>query len=85
MTATQRRGRKIMMKSGTAEFVGEVPRTGGPHPGLEDVERLFARKYFGLDALPHDGRHAWLRLAPDAVRSWDFRKPAALPTPPDGR
>ena len=61
--------------SGTAAFVGEVPRTGEPHPELEHVERLFAHKYFGLDALPHDGRHAWLRLAPDVVRSWDFRKP----------
>jgi hypothetical protein len=33
------------------------------------VEALFARKYFGIDAMPHDGRHAWLRLAPDAVVS----------------
>jgi hypothetical protein len=21
----------------------------------------------------HDGRHAWLRLVPDKVTSWDFR------------
>ncbi|MGW0188532.1 pyridoxamine 5'-phosphate oxidase family protein [Streptomyces sp. NPDC003362] len=64
--------------SGTVEFVGEAPRTGEPHPGLERVERLFAGKYFGLDSLPHDGRHAWLRLAPDTIRSWDFRKLALL-------
>ena len=24
--------------------------------------------------MPHDGRHAWLRLTPDTVVSWDFRK-----------
>jgi PPOX class probable F420-dependent enzyme len=63
--------------TGTVEVVGEVPRTGEPHPGLAAVEGAFARKYFGIDALPHDGRHAWLRLAPEAVRSWDFRKLAS--------
>ncbi|MFF7815549.1 pyridoxamine 5'-phosphate oxidase family protein [Streptomyces sp. NPDC007945] len=60
--------------SGTAVFVGEAPRTGERCPELDPVERLFAAKYFGLDAMPHDGRHAWLRLTPDAVASWDFRK-----------
>ncbi|MEU4685114.1 pyridoxamine 5'-phosphate oxidase family protein [Streptomyces xinghaiensis] len=60
--------------SGSAEFVGEVPRTGEPHPGLDAPERLFAGKYFGLEELPHDGRHGWLRLTPEAVASWDFRK-----------
>ncbi|KOX26274.1 MULTISPECIES: pyridoxamine 5'-phosphate oxidase family protein [unclassified Streptomyces] len=60
--------------SGTAVPVGEAPRTGGPCPALDAAERLFAAKYFGLDEMPHDGRHAWLRLTPDAVASWDFRK-----------
>jgi PPOX class probable F420-dependent enzyme len=64
--------------SGTAVFVGEAPRTGEPCPGLAVPEALFARKNFGLDAMPHDGRHAWLRLTPDAVASWDFRKLSAL-------
>ncbi|MER6915831.1 pyridoxamine 5'-phosphate oxidase family protein [Streptomyces sp. NPDC000594] len=60
--------------SGTAVSVGEAPRTGLPCPELADPERLFAGKYFGLEAMPHDGRHAWLRLVPEAVVSWDFRK-----------
>jgi PPOX class probable F420-dependent enzyme len=60
--------------SGSVEFVGEVPRTGEPLPELVAVERLFARKNFGLDEMPHDGRHAWVRLTPDTVASWDFRK-----------
>ncbi|MEU2157033.1 pyridoxamine 5'-phosphate oxidase family protein [Streptomyces sp. NPDC019396] len=64
--------------SGSVEFVGEAPRTGEPDPGLDEVERLFARKNFGLDAMPHDGRHAWMRLTPEAIASWDFRKLAAL-------
>ncbi|MFJ8082718.1 pyridoxamine 5'-phosphate oxidase family protein [Streptomyces sp. NPDC096205] len=63
--------------SGGVEVVGEVPRTGEPYPELASVERAFARKYFGIDELPHDGRHAWLRLAPETVRSWDFRKLAS--------
>lgn len=60
--------------SGAVEVVGEVPRSGGLCAELDAVETLFARKYFGLDSLPHDGRHAWLRLVPEKVVSWDFRK-----------
>ncbi|WP_329035320.1 pyridoxamine 5'-phosphate oxidase family protein [Streptomyces sp. NBC_00178] len=60
--------------SGRAEFVGEVPRTGEDHDELGPPERMFAAKYFDLDTLPHDSRHAWIRLTPDAVTSWDFRK-----------
>ncbi|MEV0280340.1 pyridoxamine 5'-phosphate oxidase family protein [Streptomyces sp. NPDC050610] len=60
--------------SGTAVFVGEAPRTGEPCPELDAPERLFAAKHFGLDAMPYDGRHAWLRLTPESVVSWDFRK-----------
>ncbi|WP_405655358.1 pyridoxamine 5'-phosphate oxidase family protein [Streptomyces sp. RK9] len=64
--------------TGTAEVVGEVPRTGEPCPELDLPERLFARKNFGLEEMVHDGRHAWLRLTPDAIASWDFRKLAQL-------
>lgn len=64
--------------TGTAEFVGESPRTGEPCPELDVPERLFARKNFGLEEMVHDGRHAWLRLTPDAIASWDFRKLAQL-------
>ncbi|WP_151482842.1 pyridoxamine 5'-phosphate oxidase family protein [Streptomyces albicerus] len=64
--------------SGTVEFVGEAPRTGEPCPELDAVERLFARKNFGLDEMPHDGRHAWMRLTPETTASWDFRKLASL-------
>ncbi|MFI5618524.1 pyridoxamine 5'-phosphate oxidase family protein [Streptomyces sp. NPDC051567] len=60
--------------SGSAVFVGEAPRTGLPCPELAEPERLFPAKNFGVDRMPHDGRHAWIRLTPDAVVSWDFRK-----------
>ncbi|MFH9070413.1 pyridoxamine 5'-phosphate oxidase family protein [Streptomyces alboflavus] len=64
--------------TGTAEVIGEVPRTGEPRPELDLPERLFARKNFGMEEMVHDGRHAWLRLTPDAIASWDFRKLARL-------
>lgn len=63
---------------GEVEPVGEEPRIGTPDPVLTDVERSFAGKYFGGSGMPHDGRHAWLRMIPTAMRSWDFRKLATL-------
>ncbi|WP_260637266.1 pyridoxamine 5'-phosphate oxidase family protein [Streptomyces angustmyceticus] len=60
--------------TGRADFIGEAPRTGEPCPGLDAPERLFSEKYFGISDMPHDGRHAWLRLTPESIASWDFRK-----------
>ena len=61
--------------AGTATPVGPVPRTpAAGHPDTAAAERLFARKYAGTDAFAADGRHGWLRVAPDTVLSWDFRK-----------
>lgn len=67
-----------MELSGTVDFVGEAPRTGEPRPELDEAERLFAQKNFGLEQMPHDGKHAWLRLTPESIKSWDFRKLASL-------
>jgi Pyridoxamine 5'-phosphate oxidase len=58
---------------GRVEMVGEVPRTGEPVPELDGPEQLMADRYFG-GTVVHDGRHAWLRLVPDKITSWDFRK-----------
>ena len=78
---------------GEAAAVGPVPRTGDqdpPDPGLAEPERLMAAKYFGHASLAasgggpemiHDGRHAWLRVTPLKIVSWDFRKLATLPEP----
>jgi hypothetical protein len=60
--------------TGTVEVVGEVPRTGEPNDDLAAVEPVFARKYMGGDQMFHDGRHAWLRVKPSKIASWDFRK-----------
>jgi hypothetical protein len=61
---------------GMVGVVGEVPRTGEQVPELEIPERLYAEKYTGGHVL-HDGRHAWLRLTPGKIVSWDFRKLAS--------
>ena len=58
---------------GRAEAVGEVPRTGEAIAELDPPERLYADKYAGGHIF-HDGRHAWLRVVPEKVVSWDFRK-----------
>jgi hypothetical protein len=57
---------------GVARAVGEVPRTRRPDPALTVAERLFAEKYACGDVVA-DGRHGWLRVAPDKITSWDFR------------
>lgn len=64
---------------GRVSVVGDVPRTGGACPELVEPERLFARKYAGTDTMVFDGRHAWLRLEPDSITSWDFRKRPGVP------
>jgi PPOX class probable F420-dependent enzyme len=64
---------------GQATVVGPVPRTGDEDsPELADPERLMSAKYFGAE-MTHDGRHAWLRVTPQKIVSWDFRKLATLP------
>jgi hypothetical protein len=57
--------------AGRVEIVGEVPRRGGLVAALDTPERLFADKYGGFAG---DGRHAWLRLNPVKIASWDFAK-----------
>ena len=64
--------------SGAVVPVGDAPRTATPDLVLDHVEQLFADKYTGGVKAPADGRHAWLRLTPEKLVSWDFRKLAAL-------
>jgi hypothetical protein len=59
---------------GKAAAVGEAPRSGEQVPELVPVELMYARKYLGSDQFRYDGRHAWLRLRPSKIVSWDFRK-----------
>lgn len=58
---------------GRVEVVGDVPRTDRPVPELSAPEQAFADRYSD-GTIVRDGRHAWLRLIPDKITSWDFRK-----------
>jgi hypothetical protein len=58
---------------GRVEQVGEAPRTTTRNDELAKPEGLFGNKY-GNGEFVADGRHAWLRLAPERIVSWDFRK-----------
>ena len=68
---------------GDAVVVGPVPRaadTDPETPELAGPERLMAVKYQHPGAsMIHDGRHAWLRIIPAKITSWDFRKLESLP------
>ena len=67
---TELRGVELI---GSLEQIGDVPRSTTPDPELEVAEQLFGRKYTG-GPFDVDGRHAWLRLTPNKIVSWDFRK-----------
>lgn len=60
---------------GRAVVVGEVPRVGEAAPELEGPEREFHRKYRDpSQPVRRDGRHAFLKVVPERMVSWDFRK-----------
>jgi hypothetical protein len=68
---TELRGAELL---GSLEPVGDAPRTATVDARLEAPERLFAEKYTGTANFQPDGRHGWLRLIPEKIVSWDFRK-----------
>jgi nitroimidazol reductase NimA-like FMN-containing flavoprotein (pyridoxamine 5'-phosphate oxidase superfamily) len=45
-----------------------------------EAYRLFGRKYFGVDELPSQASYETVRIEPDDIASWDFRK---IPTGAD--
>lgn len=47
---------------------------GAGHPALPAARRMLAQKYWSIDEVPELTSHVWLRLAPERVVSWDFRK-----------
>ena len=67
--------------AGRVEPVGDVPRSAAPNDQLAPIELAFARKYAKSDVFFPDGRHGWLRVVPDKISSWDFRKNEALRSP----
>jgi len=49
----------------------EVP---GDDPALPEVRKAFGARYFGGSEVPDRRSHQWLKLVPQRVVSWDFRK-----------
>jgi nitroimidazol reductase NimA-like FMN-containing flavoprotein (pyridoxamine 5'-phosphate oxidase superfamily) len=41
---------------------------------MPEIRRAFGRKYWGDVEIPDVKSHVWLRLIPEKVVSWDFRK-----------
>jgi nitroimidazol reductase NimA-like FMN-containing flavoprotein (pyridoxamine 5'-phosphate oxidase superfamily) len=41
---------------------------------LAAIREAFARKYWGGTWMPEVRSHVWLRMVPDRIVSWDFRK-----------
>ena len=59
---------------GSAQVVGEVPRTGEAANALTSPEQLFADKYMGGGRFRYDDRRGWLRVTPAKIVSRDFAK-----------
>lgn len=74
---------------GRAMVVGEVPRVGTEVPELDGPELEFHRKYRDPNRpVLRDGRHAFLKVVPDRLVSWDFHKrppDQSSPKPEDSR
>lgn len=51
-----------------------TPQEITEHPKLTEVRQLFGRKYWNIDEIPSTKSHVWLRVAPDRIVSWDFKK-----------
>ena len=55
-----------------------TPVEAAGDPGLPGARHAFAQKNWGIDDLPETKSHVWLKMVPDKIVSWDFRKiPAA--------
>jgi hypothetical protein len=63
-----------------AVLYGSFEEAGGP--ALDQIREMFGAKYWGGIAVPAVRSHRWLKLRPERVVSWDFRK---IPTGGDQR
>lgn len=51
-----------------------TPQEVKDEDGLTKVRQLFGRKYWNIDEIPVTKSHTWLRVVPDRIASWDFKK-----------
>ena len=50
-----------------------MPRRGEPNDDLRAPEEAFGAKYIG-GPFVYDGAHAWLKVVPEKIVSWNFAK-----------
>jgi len=55
-------------------MTGRPEIVGNDDPVRIQAYRLFARKYFNVDELPNQRSYETVRIVPDEIASWDFRK-----------
>lgn len=76
-------GSKVAMCVDTGDSYGELrgavlygrPVEAQGDPKLPEARKAFARKNWGIDDLPAEIKsHVWLKMIPDKIASWDFRK-----------
>jgi len=58
-----------------------TPAEAGDDPELPAARKAFARKNWDIEDLPDIKSHVWLKLVPDKIVSWDFRKIPASKDP----
>ena len=75
-------GSKVALCVDTGKDYGELRGAvlyGTPHEAeddlkLTDARRAFAKKNWNIDDIPPMKSHVWLKMVPDRIVSWDFRK-----------
>lgn len=60
--------------TGQGAPAGQVPHTTLGDPAVAAAEVAFGRKYLDGEPLVPDGRHAWIRVEPESIVTWDFAK-----------
>ena len=65
-----------------AVLYGRPEEVDPDDPALPEVRTGFGDKYFGGVEVPDVKSHQWLKMTPERVVSWDFRK---IPAGRDGR
>jgi nitroimidazol reductase NimA-like FMN-containing flavoprotein (pyridoxamine 5'-phosphate oxidase superfamily) len=65
-----------------AVLYGTPEEVSPDEPELGAVRKAFGDKYFHGAEIPDTKSHQWLRMDPERIVSWDFRK---IPTGRDGR
>jgi nitroimidazol reductase NimA-like FMN-containing flavoprotein (pyridoxamine 5'-phosphate oxidase superfamily) len=65
-----------------AVLYGKPEQVEGNDSALADVRKVFGDKYFGGMEIPDTKSHVWLKVVPERIVSWDFRK---IPAGRDGR